>query len=186
MYLYAIQAKPKPRKSPVRRGHVEEAAASAPSLEVVGQPAIQSVALVDTPSMPMSLAADQTLTSCATPGLPLRTRALRVPADHIYAVQESPRTLKRKLDLFVEKDSAARSKIKKLQQNISRLKRTVSSLSIVVECLKHEQLISNSCVDMLEKTFSGVPLLLMKRIMSHKGKQISRAAYPAELRAFVK
>ena len=67
---------------------------------------------------------------------------------------------------------------------VLRLRRNVVSLKSVVDSLRKERLVSEPCEEMLERTFSGVPLEVMKRIVSQKHKKLSRKSYPPELRAF--
>jgi len=44
--------------------------------------------------------------------------------------------------------------------------------------------VSSSCAEMLENTIAGVPAAIMKRMMRHKGTNVSHKLYPPELRAF--
>jgi hypothetical protein len=47
---------------------------------------------------------------------------------------------------------------------VSCLKKKVTSLQTVVDKLKNNSLVNDRCVELLEKTYSGVPLEMMKRI----------------------
>ena len=57
-------------------------------------------------------------------------------------------------------------KLKRARMQKSRLQKKVQSLQGIVDNLKRKNLISESCSEVLEATFCGVPLHLMKRIMS--------------------
>ena len=76
-----------------------------------------------------------------------------------------------------------RKRLKTSLQKSRRLKLKVQSLKTVVSHLKKKQLISTNCEQMLNQTFSGVPLALMKRMTFGKksGKGIK---YPPELKSF--
>jgi len=50
--------------------------------------------------------------------------------------------------------------------------------------LKKKDLISTECENILQSTFSGVSLALMKRIMSQKSNKLTRASYPEQLKSF--
>ncbi|KAK6174267.1 hypothetical protein SNE40_017579 [Patella caerulea] len=96
--------------------------------------------------------------------------------DHTYCVTESPKTTKRRYEAEV---NHLRKKIKTSHQKSRRLKRKITSLQTIVEMLKQEKLISESCSRTLESTFTGIPLALMKRIVTQK-----HVAYTKELRSF--
>jgi len=83
-----------------------------------------------------------------------------------------------------DKYNKTHKKLKICRKKVNRLRKKVVSLKSVVNSLKEKQMVSEPCVEMLERTFSEVPLQLMKRIVSHKNKKIGRKSYPAELRAF--
>ena len=61
-----------------------------------------------------------------------------------------------------------------------RLKKKVSSLNDVITSLTDNHYVSNECADILEKSISGAPLDLMKRITSGR----KPGSYPPELRSF--
>ena len=72
------------------------------------------------------------------------------------------------------------------QQQVRRLSRKVNTLQDVVTELQSKHLVSDNCVTVLEKCFTGAPLQLMLRQLA-KHKEIDRIpekAYPTELRAF--
>ena len=107
-----------------------------------------------------------------------------IAVEHSYVTVESPRRLKRKLNVSNDKYCLLRKKLKIERQRTSRLKKRVTSLQTVVDNLQKQNLVHDRCVELLEKTYSGVPLEVMKRIVQHKGKKLTRKAYPPELRAF--
>ena len=102
--------------------------------------------------------------------------------DHAYPLTESPRKLKKRLDKSSEQILELKKKLKASQQRSRRLKIKVRSLKTVVKQLREKQLISN-CEEMLNQTFSGVPLEMMKRITSGKVSGKGRK-YPPQLRSF--
>lgn len=71
----------------------------------------------------------------------------------------------------------------KLSQRSRRLKKKVFSLKDVVNELRYKNLISQNCEDMLNQTFEGVPLQLMKRVRSSKKSGKGRV-YSPELKSF--
>lgn len=101
-------------------------------------------------------------------------------SDHSYAVMDSPRKLKRKIDDLNDKLNACRKKLKCEHQKSERLKKKVSDLSSVVETLKKERIVSTNCADMLETTISCVPQEIMKRVLKTK----NLCKYSKELKAF--
>lgn len=105
-------------------------------------------------------------------------------SDHNYSLQESPRKLKRKLNEMVDKMEGVRKKLKVTQQKTRRLKHKVNSLKDVVASLKEQRLISDTGAEMLEKTFSGIPLEVMKRAIKQKANKITRRRYSPLLRSF--
>ena len=105
-------------------------------------------------------------------------------SDHLYAVMDSPRKLKRMLDSSTDKLVSVNKKLKVQRQRVRRLKKTVDSLSAVVKNLKQQKLVSDSCLEVLESTYSCVSFAMMKCFVEHRGKILTRKAYPPELRAF--
>ena len=102
--------------------------------------------------------------------------------DHTYCMK-SPRRLKRQVDDLINKADSLKKKLKSYQAKTRRLKKKVSTLSAVVSELKKEHLISDDCANVLEKTFTGVPRELLKRLATKKVKK-NPGAYPPELRSF--
>ena len=76
--------------------------------------------------------------------------------DHSYAMLESPRKLKRKLDVTIDELETCK-KLKVEQQKTRRLRKQVSDLNTVIDSFCNQHLISTNCAEMLESTFSGVP-----------------------------
>ena len=101
-------------------------------------------------------------------------------SDHCYFVKESPRLLKRKLSEVEQKLETQMKRSKMMQQKIRRLKRKISSLNQVVDTLKNKNMVSETGLNVLSATFSGVPLEVMSRICKAK----SRNKYSPELRKF--
>ena len=85
----------------------------------------------------------------------------------------------------MEAFNSCKKKLKVGQQKTRRLQKKVASLQGVVQSLQQSALISGDCAELLEKTFSGVPLEVMKRLMQNKANdKISREQYPPVLRSF--
>ena len=103
--------------------------------------------------------------------------------DHNYHIYESPKTLKKKLDKTIDNLTKTKRQLKLAKEKSRRLKKRVTSLKSVVQCLKKRGLISLSCQDQLEQSLSGVPLHIMKRLTSNK-RSGRGCKYPAELKSF--
>lgn len=104
--------------------------------------------------------------------------------DHTYVVSESPRSVKRKMDSIIKQAESVKKKLKYSNAKVRRLKQKVKSLADVVSNLKDKNMISANCEAMLNNTFSGVPLEIMKRLVNHKSSRPSRESYPEELKSF--
>ena len=104
--------------------------------------------------------------------------------EHSYAIHESPRCLKRKLDSATNNIQIMKKKLRISQQKTRRLKRNVSSLKSIVQDLRKKNLMSMAAAEMLEKTFSGVPREILERLIKQKNDQISRKKYSPILRSF--
>ena len=74
-----------------------------------------------------------------------------------------------------------RRKLKVSRQKARRLKKTVISLKGVLKELKQQHLISDNCEEMLQRSFSRVPLSLLKRLQSGSGRG---SKYSPELKSF--
>ena len=77
-------------------------------------------------------------------------------------------SLRQELKNKNEKIKSLKKKLKSSQQQSRRLKAKVTSMKEIVKSLKQQDLISNNCEEMLNQTFSGVPLALMKRMTAKK------------------
>ena len=78
-----------------------------------------------------------------------------------------------------------KKRLKTTQKRVSRLKIKVKSLKQIVKDLKEKDLISTSCEDMLNDQFSGIPLKIMKRMISVKAKGTGKGKkYAADIVAF--
>ncbi|GFO31128.1 THAP domain-containing protein 9 [Plakobranchus ocellatus] len=132
----------KPRKAPASRVCAAEAATTA------------------TP--PSS--ADQPVSPQPDPG----PSTHQVTKEHGYCLS-SPRKMKRKIDALAGYAESYKKKIKNVQQQSRRLAIKAANLSEIVQDLKNKNYVSDSCAELLEQSFSGVPLQLMKRILQKKG-----------------
>lgn len=106
--------------------------------------------------------------------------------DHTYWNSSSPQTLKRKLDKALDVIELNRKKIKTIQKKNQRLKRKVATLQDVVENLQKSEIISKNCTEVLQKSFAGVPLEVMKRLLQNKklSHSQSKESYHPILRSF--
>ena len=104
--------------------------------------------------------------------------------DHLYATMASPRHLKHELNDSTVQLESCQNKLKLEQQKSRRLKQKVSTLSSVVSKLRELNLVSSSCAEVLEASFSGVPKQVMQRILRRQHNSKFRAAYPDELKYF--
>ena len=105
-----------------------------------------------------------------------------VQSDHIHPVHTSPGKLHQELEKSNEKVLSLKKKFKSSQQKSRRLKKKVTSLKEIVKQLRKHDLISSNCKEMLNQTFSGVPLALMKRMTAKKSGKGSK--YSPELKSF--
>ena len=122
--------------------------------------------------------------SSTEPCTPSTSTFLSVAVDHAYIVKDSPRSLKRKMDSVVDRAMLTRKKLKYSHAKVRRLKRKVKSLSDIVADLKKKDIISTGCESVLQSTFSGVSLEIMKRLMNQKSTKLTRSKYPEELKSF--
>ncbi|GFN88513.1 THAP domain containing 9 [Plakobranchus ocellatus] len=143
----------KPRKAPASRVCAAEAATTA------------------TP--PSS--ADQPVSPQPDPG----SSTHQVTKEHGYCLS-SPRKMKRKIDALAGYAESYKKKIKNVQQQSRRLAIKVANLSEIVQDLKNKNYVSDSCAELLEQSFSSVPLQLMKRILQKKGQ----GSFHPSLKAF--
>ena len=104
--------------------------------------------------------------------------------DHQYATMASPRQLTHELNDSTVQLECCKKKLKHEQQKSRRLKQKISTLSSVVGRLEELNLVSSSCAEMLEASFSGVPKQVMQRILKRQHDSKFRATYPEELKAF--
>ena len=103
--------------------------------------------------------------------------------DHTYHITESPRKLTKRLEKSSEQIMLLKKKLKSSQQKSRRLKMKVKSLKTIVKQLREKKLISSNCEELLNQTFSGVPLEVMKR--TTPGKVYGRGRkYSPQLRSF--
>ncbi|KAL3244157.1 hypothetical protein MRX96_019422 [Rhipicephalus microplus] len=111
-------------------------------------------------------------------------------AERSYAVLDTPKTLKRKLDACTD-SAALKRKLKLSLERERRLRRKVSSFNEIIDDLKHKQLISEDASAMLERCFTGISLEVTKRLLKQTSSEgdkssvkLSRDKYSPALRAF--
>ena len=105
--------------------------------------------------------------------------------DHPNSTLQSPRTIKRRLDIAYDQVDNLNKKVKTLQQKSRRLSKKVSHLQEVVNTLRKENRVSTNAAEMLSKTFADVPADMMTRMVANKSSgHVSRKRYPPALRAF--
>ncbi|KAH8031279.1 hypothetical protein HPB51_015214 [Rhipicephalus microplus] len=83
----------------------------------------------------------------------LSSKIVAKVAEHSYAVLDTPKTLKRKLDACTDSATTVKRKLKLSLERERRLRRKVSSLNEIIDDLKHKQLISEDASAMLESQF---------------------------------
>uniref|UniRef100_UPI00358E1433 uncharacterized protein n=1 Tax=Myxine glutinosa TaxID=7769 RepID=UPI00358E1433 len=104
--------------------------------------------------------------------------------DHTYSINESPRSVKRKLDKMHDKVTSLQKRLKSSQTKSRRLCKKVNTLKSVVKTLKEKNLMPERGIEMLEKT-CDVPSEIMKRLVRARHKDAtSKEKYPPALRAF--
>ena len=91
-------------------------------------------------------------------------------------MQASPLSFKRQAE---NKLGSIRKKLRFVQQNRRKLKIKVSCLTQVITSVKEKLLISSSCAEMLDNSFSGVHKTLLSRKVQGKRSKVSE-----ELRSF--
>ena len=111
---------------------------------------------------------------------PASTAFLTISKEHDNATLESPRRLKRRLDIAVGRLTTYQSQMRAQQQKRSRLHHKLEEMGIIIEELKANQIVSTSCADLLEASCSGIPWINMKHLLA--GRQPSKGhAYHEEL-----
>ena len=90
--------------------------------------------------------------------------------------------MKRKIASLSSSFDKCRLKLKSALQKARRLKSKVKTLTDITNKLKSKGLVSEDCAHLLEQTFSGVPLQVMKRLL--KGKGDNGAIYHPAIKAF--
>ena len=105
-----------------------------------------------------------------------------VAADHAYCIP-SPTKLKRKLQDTLDHAENCRKRLKTEQQRSTRLRKKAETLQAVIKDIEDQNLISPACAEVLEKTFSGVSLGILQRILK-KGQGKAGHEYDVELRSF--
>lgn len=105
--------------------------------------------------------------------------------DHTYGLG-SPKAIKRKLLKQEIQLEANRKKIKMMEQRTRRLRRKVHSLSEVVQQLKSLNLLTDPATELLNLSFSNIPLQLFTRMIRKKttGGKSLKSKYEPVLRSF--
>lgn len=80
-------------------------------------------------------------------------------------------------------------KLEACRKRVSRLKKKVTSLQEIVQNLRNGKLLSEDALTVLEKSYSGLPMKLMKRAVENmrrkeNGKKQGRSKVPEEIRSF--
>ena len=97
-------------------------------------------------------------------------------------VVTSPGKMQKQLEKSNTTILPLKKKLKQSQQKSRRLKKKVTDLKGVVKQLRKQNLISSKCEEMLDQTFSWVPLPLIKRMTSEKSGKGNK--YSPELKSF--
>ena len=101
--------------------------------------------------------------------------------DHPYALMDSPRRLKKRLEESVEHLEEMRRKVYLTTKKNYKLKRKVDNLDAIVKSLKDGKMISSDVAETIEKSFSGVPKEVWARGQKKRG---TTAVFPEELKSF--
>eukprot|EP00795_Rhopilema_esculentum_P003236 gene3236-1558_t len=132
-------------------------------------------------SMQVSPLTDMEKPECYEP--PTKRRILEcVKADHTYSSTETFNSLAKKLSSCKSHINLLKKKLKCSNQKSRRLKNNIKSLKSVVKALRNKNMISSNCEERLNKGISGVPLAIIKRLISKK--RGNGCKYPPELRSF--
>jgi len=106
----------------------------------------------------------------------------------LYIFSLSPEHFKKEIAIHAKKVTVLKHKVKRVQKTILRQKRKISSLKQIVAEVKQKFKMSTDAIQVLEDTFSGVPLELMKRIINTNKTNSQRKhfnkGYPMELKRF--
>lgn len=99
--------------------------------------------------------------------------------------RSTPENTRKQIKEQKQKIISLRYKNQKQSQKLKRLRKKVDHLQEIVTNLRRKMLLSTGACSVLEKTFSGTPLAIMKRMLknSKKGK-VSREKYDNVLRSF--
>lgn len=104
--------------------------------------------------------------------------------DHTYHNVSSPRVLKRKLDLVIDELTVTKTKVKVLQRKCRRRNEKITKMDDIIKNLKDNNMISDSCANVLRSNFSGVTLKLVQRMLKTKKNKQNNDKYDPSLRSF--
>ncbi|CAL9702423.1 unnamed protein product [Knipowitschia caucasica] len=93
-----------------------------------------------------------------------------ISKEHNYRISESPKSAKRKTETQLDH---CRKRLRTEKQKTKRLKKTIHSLSAVIEELKDKRLISTGCSEMMENSFSGVTKEIITRMEKGNKSKVS-------------
>ncbi|KAG5890170.1 hypothetical protein JTB14_014337 [Gonioctena quinquepunctata] len=101
----------------------------------------------------------------------------------------SPKDVLLKLQKTKEMKKAALQKLKICKRRVCRLTKKNSSIKQIVHDLKKKKLLSEDALTVLEESYSGMPLSLMRRAIENmkngkRGKKQGRSKIPEEIRSF--
>ncbi|CAL4131383.1 unnamed protein product, partial [Meganyctiphanes norvegica] len=117
--------------------------------------------------------------------------------DHNYCIRDSPKTTKIQMTIQMnemgkkleEKQKiivSLRKKLRTTQRKSQRYKHKFKSLTNLIKELKNKKLLTSSGENMLNQTFSGVPLALFKRIMSKSESKFKKSKSKSKSKSSVK
>lgn len=132
-------------------------------------------------TLPAVLAPSTSSTQVST--LLNESNLLQVLQDHNYAMTDSPRGIKRKLNYLYDELEKSKKKCRINLQRVRRLKKRVEDLSAVVASLKKKQLVSDSCATLLNSVAKGVPRDVVKQLIKTNTDN-KEPQYSEELKAF--
>ena len=118
------------------------------------------------------------------PPSPSTSQSSRQPSSSSTSQEESPRTLKRKLEDAKDEIENLKKRLNRERVKSCRLKKKVNSLEEIIDSLKENNLVSDSCADTLGGTIQGIPKELVSRLLNAKKGKVSNIRYSKELKAF--
>lgn len=94
--------------------------------------------------------------------------------DHIYAITDSSREMKRKLMYLQNKVKGKKKKCKAKQHHVKRLKKKVEEIYSLVASLRERYLLSQCCATLLATILPGIPKDVIDNMLRSKANTRGR------------